>query len=203
MSFPSRLLNEGEEIVFDTHPHWWIFSGVTLRLVVAIVIAVAAAVTFENQWVTNLGIVLILAAVAHLGVVYLQWRTTDLVLTTDRLITRKGIVSRHSREIPLERINDITCHQSLFERVIHAGDLLVESGGERGQEQFHNVGEPFEVQNAIHRAIEEATNRPARGSGTSALSIPEQIDKLDELRQRGVISDAEFQDKKRRLLDRM
>ena len=87
--------------------------------------------------------------------------------------------------------------------MIHAGDLLIESAGERGQEPFKDVANPFDVQNAIHRTMEEATNRPSRGTGVAGLSIPEQIDKLDELRQRGVISDAEFQDKKRRLLDRM
>ena len=204
MTFPHRLLNEGEEIVFDTHPHWWIFAGATTRLVLAIVIAVVAVTNIDdNAIVSNAAILLILAAVMNLVIVYIRWRTTSLVLTTDRLITRSGIFSRQGHEIPLERINDIACHQSLFERMIGAGDLLVESAGELGQGPFHDVASPFEVQNAIHRTMEEATNRPTRGTSTAGLSIPEQIDKLDELRQRGVISDAEFQDKKRRLLDRL
>jgi hypothetical protein len=38
--------------------------------------------------------------------------------------------------------------------VIHAGDLMIESGGEMGQSTFSNVGDPFELQNAVHRAIE-------------------------------------------------
>ena len=203
MTFPPRLLNEGEEIVLDMHPHWWVFAAVTTRLVLAIVIAVAASLQFHRDYVTYAGEILILIAVMNLVVVYVKWRTTDLVLTTDRLVTRAGVLSRQVHEIPLERVNDISCHQSIFERVIHAGDLMIESAGERGQERFRYVAEPFNVQNAIHRTMEAATNRPARGTSSVGLSIPEQIDKLDELRQRGVISDAEFQDKKRRLLDRM
>ncbi|MGH9283353.1 MAG: SHOCT domain-containing protein [Acidimicrobiales bacterium] len=35
------------------------------------------------------------------------------------------------------------------------------------------------------------------------MSIPEQLEKLDELRQRGIISQAEFDAKKAQLLERM
>jgi uncharacterized membrane protein YdbT with pleckstrin-like domain len=154
VAFPERLLNEGEEILIDTHPHWWIFAGVVTRLVLAIVIAIGIVVKFDGKAVNYIGIGLIAVAVANLLIVYLKWRTTDFVLTTDRLVTRRGIFSRDSREIPLDRVMDLSCHQSLFERVIGAGDLMIESGGERGQEVFSNFGNPFELQNAVHRAIE-------------------------------------------------
>jgi uncharacterized membrane protein YdbT with pleckstrin-like domain len=156
MAFPEKLLNEGEEILIDTHPHWWVFSGVVVRLVVAIVVAitVVAKVDADNHWDNYVGIALIAISVINLLIVYIGWRTTDFVLTTDRLVTRRGVFSRDSREIPLDRINDLSCHQSLFERVIGAGDLMIESGGERGQETFSNFGNPFELQNAVHRAIE-------------------------------------------------
>ena len=156
MAFPDRLLNEDEDILIDTHPHWWIFAGVVTRLALAIVIAivVVAKVDTTSHWDNYVGIALIGVAVLNLLVVYIKWRTTDFVLTNDRLVTRRGIFSRDSREIPLDRIMDLSCHQSLFERVIGAGDLMIESGGERGQEVFANFGNPFELQNAVHRAIE-------------------------------------------------
>jgi uncharacterized membrane protein YdbT with pleckstrin-like domain len=154
MAFPERLLNEGETVLLDTHPHWWMFAAVVTRLVLAIVLAIVLVAQFDGNVVNYIGIALIAFTVLNLLVVYLKWVTTDFVLTTDRLITRSGILSRHSREIPLDRINDLSCHQSLFERVIHAGDLMIESGGEMGQSTFSNVGDPFELQNAVHRAIE-------------------------------------------------
>jgi uncharacterized membrane protein YdbT with pleckstrin-like domain len=154
MAFPDRLLNEGEEILIDSHPHWWVFAGVVTRLVLAVVIAIVIVVRFDGKAVNYIGIGLIAVAVVNLLVAYLKWRTTDFVLTNDRLVTRRGIFSRDSREIPLDRIMDLSCHQSLFERVIGAGDLMIESGGERGQEVFSDFGNPFELQNAVHRAIE-------------------------------------------------
>jgi uncharacterized membrane protein YdbT with pleckstrin-like domain len=154
MSFPERLLNEGESVLLDKHPHWWMFAGVVTRLVLAIAAAIALVVRFDGRAVNYIGVALIVLAVINLLWVYLRWRTTDFILTTDRLVTRQGVLSRQSHEIPLDRVNDLTCHQSLFERVIHAGDLMIESGGERGQETFSDVGDPFEVQNAVYRAME-------------------------------------------------
>jgi len=154
MAFPDRLLNDGEEVIIDTHPHWWVFAGVVTRLVLAIAIAIAIVVKFDGKAVNYIGSGLIIVAILNVAVVYLKWRTTDFVLTNDRLVTRRGIFSRDSREIPLDRVMDLSCHQSLFERVIGAGDLMIESGGERGQEVFSDFGNPFELQNAVHRAIE-------------------------------------------------
>lgn len=202
MAFPEKLLNAGESIVIDTHPHWWTFAPPVVQLVLAIVVSVLGALKIDNDIVNYIGIALILFTTARLGWIYLQWFTTDFVLTTDRLITRTGVLSRQTREIPIERINDLACHQSIFERMIGSGDLMVESGGERGQQKFSNVSDPFGVQNTVHRTMEGAQASAMRG-GSAEPSVPDQIEKLDELRQRGVISEAEFQDKKRKLLDRL
>jgi uncharacterized membrane protein YdbT with pleckstrin-like domain len=202
MAFPDKLLNDGEAIVIDTHPHWWTFAPAVSQLVLALVVAIVAAMKIDTNIVNYIGIALILFTTVRLAWTYLRWFTTDFVLTNDRLITRSGVLSRQTREIPLERINDLACHQSIFERVIGSGDLMVESGGERGQEKFSNVAHPFDVQNTIHRTIETAQS-VGLGTRSGGDSVPEQIEKLDELRQRGVISEAEFQDKKRKLLDRM
>ncbi|MEA3056204.1 MAG: hypothetical protein QOD30_1636, partial [Actinomycetota bacterium] len=91
--------------------------------------------------------------------------------------------------------------QSIWERVIGTGDLVIESAGEKGSEPFTDIRRPSHVQNEIYRLMEE--NQSRAGGGARDLSIPEQIDRLDDLRRRGVISDAEFQAKKTQLLDRM
>ncbi len=138
------------------------------------------------------------------GWTYLQWANTHFVVTTDRLIYRSGVVAKKGKEIPLERINDIAFNQTIFERLVGAGDLLIESGGEQGQQRFSNVRRPFEVQNEIYRQIERSAARDMdRMAGRRQLSVPEQIEKLDDLRQKGVITQAEFDAKKAQLLGQM
>ena len=204
MAFPKKYLNDEEEIILDLRPHWFFLFGPAVVLIAALALAVWVGQADVTEWV--LFPVLALAVVALLFFLgrYAQWVTTDFVLTTDRLIYRKGVVSRHGKEIPLERVNDVSFTQTLFQRMLRAGDLLVESGGERGQSQFGHFASPQDIQNEIHRAIEAAQARDAdRMAGRRELSPLEQLEKLAELRQRGVISQAEFDVKKARLLDRL
>ncbi len=201
MPFPRKLLNDGEDIVLDIHPHWWFFAGPVGALVASVVGAVVA----RNIDVLRVALLATtLASLAWVGWRYARWATTNFTITTDRLIFREGVVAKRGKEIPLERLNDIAVSQSVFERLIGAGDLTTESGGERGQQVFVDIPKPFLIQNTIYTEMERAGARDAaRAAGPRQQSIPEQIEKLDELRQRGVISRAEFEAKKTQLLDRM
>jgi len=131
------------------------------------------------------------------------------------VISRTGIVSKEGIEIPLDRINTVFFNQSIFERMIGAGDLGIESAGEGGRQEFSDIRKPSLVQNEIYRQVEGLEDRRLRRLGEAAsasapaaapapeLSIPEQIEKLDQLRRQGVVTDEEFEAKKRELLDRM
>lgn len=204
MPFPSDFLNEGEEVVLDLRPHWVFMSWPTVALAASLALAVFAGSKTSWDVVTIPTLLIVLAALVWFLWRFARWRTTNLILTTDRLVVRRGVVRRRGREIPLEHINDLTVTQGLFERMVRAGDLHIESAGERGREVFNDCTRPPKVQNEIYRQMDEAGARDAqRRSGSRELSPLEQIDKLDELRQRGVISQAEFDAKKAQLLDRL
>ncbi len=158
MAYPQKLLNPGEETIVDLHPHWWFFAKEAMYVVASFVlVTIVAAFTGEGaiagalRWIS---IALVLLTTFRLLLRWLSWVTTYFVVTTDRVIFRSGIISRRGIEIPLGRVNNVLFNQSLFERVIGAGDLLIESGGERGQQTFTDVRNPDRVQNSIHAAID-------------------------------------------------
>ena len=204
MPFPRKLLNDNEDVILDLRPHWWFLSGPVTAVVLTVALTIFVAAIGAPGLLLVAALALVLVTLVWLLLRFLRWTTTNFVVTTDRLVFRSGVLSKQGREIPLERVNDITFHASLFERVIGAGDLVIESAGERGQQMFTDIPKPSRVQNEIYRQIELAQGRTAdRMAGRRELSVPEQLEKLDELRQRGVISQAEFDTKKSQLLDRM
>jgi uncharacterized membrane protein YdbT with pleckstrin-like domain len=148
----------------------------------------------------------------------LRWATTHFVLTTERLIFRSGVVAKFGREIPLERINDVTFSQSLLERLVGVGDLLLESAGEHGQSRFSDIRDPEAVQLEIYRQMEAndrrragyATTQPHPAVADRTPSPPtrsptplDDLERLANLRDRGAITEEEFQRMKRELLDRI
>ena len=210
MPFPRKLLNEREDIVLDLHPHWWFFAPPLLALIAAIAVGGLALAASDAAWVQIPAGLLILGFLVWFGIRYSRWITTNFVVTTDRLIYRHGVLAKHGIEIPLDRVNTVFFRQSIFERIVRSGDLVIESASETGRQAFSNVRNPSAVQNEIYRQIEANENRKFDRVGESVAnlddrepSIPAQIRELDELRKQGLLSEEEFAAKKQQLLDRM
>jgi membrane protein YdbS with pleckstrin-like domain len=213
MPFPRGLLADHEKIIFDIKPHWIALATPVLWTIGFLVVWALGYNLAKDQMddpgtVQNVLALAALAGILILGVVpFLRWWFTYFVLTSDRLITRTGVIAKHSKEIPLERINDVTFNQSVIERMLGAGDLLVESAGERGQTRISNVRNPEQIQLMIYKETEANQNRMMRGGSGEPTpagdSIPEQIAALGRLREQGVLTEAEFLAKKQELLKRM
>lgn len=211
MGFPRNLLADHEKIVFELRPHWVaLLPSVVWTVVIGVAMFLgyrAADAIVDGDPSTAKSVIGGLATLAWLALAvlpFLRWYFTLFVLTSDRLITRSGIFAKHSREIPLERINDVTFNQSVIERVLGAGDLLVESAGERGQTRIENVRKPEQVQLMIYTETEENNNRMMRPASTGApTSVPDQIAALARLHDQGILTEAEFETKKQELLKRL
>jgi len=210
VAFSRKLLNDDEDVVLDLHPHWEFFAKPGAALLAAVVVGILVLNADLPGFVDAVVGVGVLAALAWFGLTYARWATTNFVVTTDRLIYRHGVLSKHGIEIPLERVNTVFFSQSILERMLGSGDLVIESAGEMGRQNFSNVRKPSAVQNEIYRQMEQNENRKFDRLGArqasaapSAASIPEQIQQLDALRQQGVLTEAEFQAKKAELLRRM
>jgi uncharacterized membrane protein YdbT with pleckstrin-like domain len=204
MPFSPKLLNEGEEVVLDLHPHWWYLSGPIATVVVVLAATIAGLIAGVATALKFVGVAALVLSLGWLLVRYARWHTTSFVLTNHRLVHRSGLIAKHGREIPLDHINDISYSQTIFGRLIGAGNLTIESAGQRGQEVFPDLPRPSRIQNQIYQQMEGGKARQADAiAGHRELSIPEQIEKLDELRQRGVLSQAEFEASKAELLHRL
>jgi uncharacterized membrane protein YdbT with pleckstrin-like domain len=213
MGFPRDLLAEHEELVFEKRPHWVALVPAalwTIGLLVALLLGYSALDSiFDPDANTPKSIFAIIITglwIFFAVVAYMKWRFTLFVLTTDRLITRSGVIAKHSKEIPLERINDVTFTQSVVERMLGAGDLLLDSSGDLGPARITAVQKPEEVQLLIYKETEKNENRmrtPLLQQTHREPTIPEQIEALARLKEQGTLSDEEFESKKRELLDRM
>ncbi|WP_436795396.1 PH domain-containing protein [Actinospongicola halichondriae] len=205
MAFPRKLLNDTEEIVLDLNPHVWFLAKQTVLLVVSLILGVVVLVLDWPDIVKILVGLLILGALGWLGVRWIDWRSTNFVVTTDRLIYRHGVLTKKGIEIPLDRVNNVMFSQTVLERVLGAGDLVIESAGESGRQAFSDVRKPTAVQNEIYRQIEANENRKFDRIGGNAAaaggsSKADELAKLDDLRARGVLSAEEFAVEKARLL---
>lgn len=217
MAFPYNVLNEGEVLALDLRPHWWYFwrhiaTGVPLFIAFILLFQLSGVPRQLFGWIIA---ALALAWAVWLVLKYLAWQFTHFVVTSDRVVWRTGVIARHGVEIPLENVSNINFRQGMWERMIGAGDLIIESAGREGQSDFENVRHPDRVQQEIYRQMEVNARKTAAymhpplapaesASSTPAVeSIPDQIEHLARLRDAGHITPEEFEAKKSELLGRM
>ncbi len=210
--FPRSLLADHEKLVVDLRPHWIALVGPATVLVLVILAEILLFANFDPPSMVT-WLVLLAGAVVLIAFpvrAFLAWVTSHFVVTTDRVIHRSGWLAKRSMEMPLERINDVTFTQSVFERVVGAGSLRIQSASEYGQNHFRDIRRPEDVQKLIYE-MAEANEARMRGTGdartetieTDADSPLDEIEQLARMKDEGIISEEEFETQKRRLLGRL
>ena len=227
--FPRKLLIPGEEIVLELRPHPVALALPALSLVAAT--AFAAWVASKTD-----GVVVWVVWAAWLAVVLgfvvpraIAWWTSIFVVSSDRVISREGFIAKRSMEIPLEQVNDVRFEQGIFDRIVGAGTLLIQSASTTGTNAFDDIRDPEEVQRTIFHqgelnqqrssgrapASAPAADAPMRPDGSSAgsaaggsptpsspasPSVTTELERLADLRAKGVLTEDEFQAQKARIL---
>jgi uncharacterized membrane protein YdbT with pleckstrin-like domain len=202
VGYPRKLLNPGEAIVLDLHPHWRIFLAPVALLAVGLAALWAVAVRVQPDEPLLTYAAGLPAALALLWLLWrwILWKTTHFVLTSDRVVYRSGVISKQGQNIPLERINNVAFTQSVGERLLRVGDIVIESAGETGRQTFSDVHNPSRVENTIVAEMEKAQARDDTRLGRATLSVADELAKLDDLRRQGLITEEEFAAQRSRLL---
>jgi len=156
----------GERILVSSSRHWVVLlrpiATTILAAVVLLVILILLPLASELRLFLMLGVAL--AGILAINLYYWGWRAHEYVLTDQRVILNEGIVSKFSRSIAIDRIQDLTTFQGLWGRTWGFGDIELESAGREGAEMLSMVPRPQQLRNAIFAQI-EARRRPG-GLGT-------------------------------------
>jgi membrane protein YdbS with pleckstrin-like domain len=202
MPFPRRLLIEGEELVLDLRPHWIALVGPGIAAVVGLAAAVwvAVAVGDSAEWIPWVVYLVLLVVYPLPKVVW--WLTSNFAVTSDRVIHREGFIAKRSMEIPLEAINDVRFDQGVVDRMIGAGTLVIQSASEHGRQMFDDIRDPEGVQRTIYHEGEKNKQRMYQGGPgvPAAPSVTTELERLADLRAKGILTEEEFQAQKARIL---
>ena len=214
MPFPKNLLIEGETLVLDLRPHPIQLALPTLYTIVVTVAAGVLASWIESPWWLWPAI-WIVAMLVYPVPRLIRWLTSNFAVTSERVIHRQGWIAKRSMEIPLEAINDVRFEQGIFDRIVGAGTLRISSASEFGTNSFDDIRHPEEVQKTIYHQGEINKKRMYQGdqaaapppaapmtapSAPSAPSATTELERLARLRADGVLTEAEFQAQKAKIL---
>ena len=169
MAYPQNLLAPDETIAFETKPHWR-----ALFVPAIVLLATVFGMVFLYFWIDSqmLGGTAIRWAVLGGGILilvlwavvpFLRWLTTEYTFTDRRIIVRSGIVTRHGKDMPLSKVNNVSFFVPAMGRVLNYGELQIQSAGENDGLGIKDVPDVEQIQRRIYELI-EADEKRRRGT---------------------------------------
>jgi uncharacterized membrane protein YdbT with pleckstrin-like domain len=150
---------------------------------------------------------------------YLRWNNEEYVVTDQRVIQLRGIFNKEVIDSALDKINDVELRQSWLGRIFNFGDIEILTASDIGINAMRRIACPLDFKRAMLEAKHEHnrgvsyfdaqalaayTQQGApRGMAGGYGDIEQTLQKLAELRDQGLLSQAEFEAKKRELLSRI
>jgi uncharacterized membrane protein YdbT with pleckstrin-like domain len=224
MAYIDELLRRDERVLYDGRQHTFelISNILTEMVLIAVLIAagVAAQSAFPSRIVLGMPVgqvVLIACGLISLFVLvsafldYIRWNNEQYIVTDQRVIQIRGILNKAVIDSSLDKINDVELRQSWLGRIFDYGTIEILTASDVGINEMRAIAHPLQFK----RAMLDAKHHYQRGFGyldPQALAayqagpygeLEETLQKLADLRDRGLLSEAEFETKKRELLSRI
>jgi uncharacterized membrane protein YdbT with pleckstrin-like domain len=219
-SYLESMLGEREKIVYVTRQHWFLLVSsilleITLILIfLALTVTVAVIFPVYSLIAVAVGFALILIPVATMTRDILHWANHQYIVTNRRVIQLAGVFDKTVTDSSLEKVNDVKMTQTALGRMFDYGDVEILTASELGVNLFRRIERPVHFKTAMLNAKErldsgERGESLPRGEGQPAAagsgphSLAGVLAQLDALRQQGILTEEEFQQKKAEILARM
>lgn len=127
-------------------------------IVMAGAVCVLAGLTGTFAEIIPAGGLAIIGAIAFAGAGlpllywYIETRFRELIVTTERTIYRRGIISKMSSEVQHDDVRNIQMDQNIFQRMIGVGDIAISSAGQSDMEiEVKGFNRPDDVVELIRK----------------------------------------------------
>lgn len=205
-TYLESLLGDNEKVILISRQHWFILvSSIFLEMLIilAVIIIITLALIFipTVSPLLALGYLLLIIPLALMAHDIMVWSNRQYIVTNRRVMQVAGLFNKSITDSSLEKVNDVKMEQSALGRLFEYGDIQILTASELGVNIFKRIGEPIVFKTAMLNAKEKLEY--GEDDEVRPTDIPALIEKLDQLRQQGILTEAEFQAKKAVLLAKL
>jgi uncharacterized membrane protein YdbT with pleckstrin-like domain len=100
--------------------------------------------------ILGIGLIFLISAIS-------RYLTTELAITNKRVIAKFGLISRHTVELTMTKIESIQVNQSILGRIFDFGSLRIAGGGIPSA-PVPGISDPLGFRKAFNEAQEAAAN---------------------------------------------
>lgn len=205
--YVESLLGEREKIILVAHQHWFILIRaivleiIIILILIALTIIAGTSITEFALLIGALGTILLLLPLATMIRDVLDWTNRQYIVTNRRVIQISGILNKNVTDSALAKVTDVKMEQSATGRLFNYGDIEILTASEFGVNLFQRIAEPIIFKIAMLNAKEHLEQGDRGYQQTD--DILQLVTSLDRLRELGILTEEEFNQKKEELLTRL
>lgn len=145
-------LRKDEKIFFETRKHWLALVAPVLITLALIVLSIYSYIKFTDPgwWYLLIPVLAILYFLFR----FYTWKFDLWAVTNYRVIDESGVFSVSSKESPIDKINNVSYHQSIFGRIFGYGDVQIQTAAELGETSYTSISNPKKLKEALSIAQE-------------------------------------------------
>lgn len=184
MGFPENSLVKGEELHLHLRPHWRVAFGPLALIGVYLVLVTVLWIMFGGSGWGRVfaGLLTVVGFIALIPLALwpiMVWRSTHIVVTSERIIQRDGVFHHKKRETQLRTLDRVGVDQTVLDRIFHSGDLVLDENGTHRLECLPQVV-------SVEVLINELIRARGHQKGVDAKVLEEMITKRAEERNRSL-----------------
>ncbi len=206
MSYIGKLLGKDEVILLETRRHAFVLLGQFFKELLIL----AALVT---GWIVIRGlgnpeffwIEIVLAAISavvliSLFVDWLRWNNEAFFVTNRRVVQASGVLNKKVLDSSLSKINDVIMEQSFLGRIFDYGTIKILTATEEVINRVDKISRPMEFKKAMMGA--KAGLEPLHPA-VASTSSGQLLEELAQLKAKNLISEEEYNEKRKEIIKRM
>jgi uncharacterized membrane protein YdbT with pleckstrin-like domain len=149
MSYVKRALQPDEQIRYVGKIHWVIYLPglLMLALSIAVYLASLASQSLRDLWLIVAGLSFVVALLILLAAWFQSW-TTEIAVTSKRIIYKRGFIRRRTIEMHMDKVESVDVAQSILGRLLNYGTITIRGVGV-GIEPLPGIASPIEFRNHV------------------------------------------------------
>lgn len=144
MSYVTDSLGPGETVVHEASIHWIVYFWP----LVGALVGLAAAIVFPPY-----GLVVLAVTLLWLAVAWFMSRTTELAVTSRKVVAKWGFIARSTIEQRLEKVDSVSVDQTFLGRVLDFGNVTIHGTGINAT-PIKMIADPLAFRRKVEQAIE-------------------------------------------------
>lgn len=208
MSYIKKLLGNDETVLMEARRHIFVLLGQLFKEILLLTVLMIGWIVIRSygnpdlRWLEIALIIISIFVLISMFIDWIRWKNEAFFITNRRAIHTKGVFNKVILDSSIAKINDVILEQSFVGRLLNYGTIKILTATEEVINRLDKISNPLQFKKAMLGA--KASLEPiSTAAAVPQASSTQLLEELARLKAKNLISEEEYNEKRKEILKRM